>query len=879
MRGIGRVLVWLTVAALAGASGVKASASDALFWGQGDYFFGSGEILWTSLPRYGLAKTWMSHPSAVSVLALDTEHDHMYWTGPDSIYRANLDGTDIEAVAGSFSFSEGLALDIANRQIYWTSWGGEIRRINFDGTEEVQLRAEGERLYGLALDLANDKMYWAAGDRGIYRANLDGTDKRLLAAGGGEPLGVAVDPAGRMVYWTDYQEGSLKRIDVDGLGPVEEIYSGPGNRPIGIALDLVANKVYWTDWGTGWIRRAELDGSAVEPLFRAPGRAWGLALGPEPPRVPPDVRENPHFTIEPVVVSGLLVSDSRVEEVVTRLGIPALNEAGEVAFVALDNFSSSLWKSHATRSLRLVARTGDPLAGLSVGVELRYFQESPLLFNEAGEMALFGKLTQRVGGPRLHSDEVILGVDAAGAVRVLAREGDTAPDTTLGSLFATFLYADLHLNDSGQVAFSAGLSNAPGSSDVTTDNAGGIWTVSNGAAAQLALRAGDAAVGGPSGSVFRYLKRPFLTDLGQLTFSGGIRVGPGGVTAADDVGVWGVGASGALDLIAREGNPAPGASPGTIFKQFGTHSSNGLGQIAFVTTADGDGNSLTGIWGPDSDGNLALLVQRNGPAPGVEGGVFDSFYYDIVLNEAGDLLFRATLSGYRYGEQGLWRRRADGQISLLALFGEQAPDLPDGVVFDDIETPGFNEAGEVVFVSGLRSGDATEAIDTAIFFADAAGQVSLVARSGDGLEVAPDDVRGVYYLSLDPGVVSGDLTTGGFNERGQVAFRAVFFDDSAAIFLASPVPEPVVCMPSHFGDLNGDYIVNILDISLVASCMSDPSGSDACRLADVNCDGAIDGADLDYVASRHGQSACGIGWELVVAVPLLALARRRRVNR
>ncbi len=57
----------------------------------------------------------------------------------------------------------------------------------------------------------------------------------------------------------------------------------------------------------------------------------------------------------------------------------------------------------------------------------------------------------------------------------------------------------------------------------------------------------------------------------------------------------------------------------------------------------------------------------------------------------------------------------------------------------------------------------------------------------------------------------------------------------------------------HAFDLNGDGVINILDVSLVASCYGlDPATNPQCQVADVIGDGVIDIQDVSAVASCYG---------------------------
>ena len=134
-------------------------------------------------------------------LALDVAGGQIYWTGIDpeaeegGIYRANLDGSNVEALIAepehSIPFS--LALDVAGGQIYWTAWTaidpegfaeeGIICRANLDGSNVEALIAEHSIPGFLALDAAGGQIYWTATEGSIYRANLDGSNVETLITG------------------------------------------------------------------------------------------------------------------------------------------------------------------------------------------------------------------------------------------------------------------------------------------------------------------------------------------------------------------------------------------------------------------------------------------------------------------------------------------------------------------------------------------------------------------------------------------------------------------------------------------------------------------------------------------------------------------------
>jgi hypothetical protein len=237
--------------------------------------------------------------------AVDASEGWVYWVDRSigSIQRARSDGSQVEQVVTGLAFiipvqgrvvSGGLelALDVAGGKMYWSSLelaGSDavstIQRANLDGSNVEALVDAPVGASGIALDLSAGKVYWTVEDK-IQRANLDGSSPETVLAGLSAPLAIDLDvPAGKM-YWTF--SGGIRRANLDGTGS-EDLTAAAF--AFGIALDLDAGKMYWTDCELGdcAIRRANLDGSGVEELltdfpvdiFSAFGVGlWGIALDP-----------------------------------------------------------------------------------------------------------------------------------------------------------------------------------------------------------------------------------------------------------------------------------------------------------------------------------------------------------------------------------------------------------------------------------------------------------------------------------------------------------------------------------------------------------------------------------------------------------------------
>jgi len=126
-------------------------------------------------------------------LALDLTAEKMYWTDvlTDKIQRANFDGSGVEDLVTGQVFPQGIALDVSDNRMYWHN-GAYIWRARLDGTN-VQSLIRTDSAIGIALDLEDKKIYWTnAQDDKIQRADLDGTSVEDLVTGLDTPWGIVL---------------------------------------------------------------------------------------------------------------------------------------------------------------------------------------------------------------------------------------------------------------------------------------------------------------------------------------------------------------------------------------------------------------------------------------------------------------------------------------------------------------------------------------------------------------------------------------------------------------------------------------------------------------------------------------------------------------
>ena len=108
---------------------------------------------------------------------------HLYWAAGDSIWEANLDGTNPQVIVTGQQDPAGVAVNTSH--LYWTGSGdGTIWEANLDGTNPQAVVTGQNAPAGVAVDTSH--LYWT-GDGAIWEANLDGTNRRPSSPGSTMP--------------------------------------------------------------------------------------------------------------------------------------------------------------------------------------------------------------------------------------------------------------------------------------------------------------------------------------------------------------------------------------------------------------------------------------------------------------------------------------------------------------------------------------------------------------------------------------------------------------------------------------------------------------------------------------------------------------------
>lgn len=303
-----------------------------------------------------------------------------------------------------------------------------------------------------------------------------------------------------------------------------------------------------------------------------------------------------------------------------------------------------LWRQSGAGTEAL-ALEGDPAPGVAGG-DLVDFRGS--VINDLGVTLTWARVD--TVGRALYSF-------GDGPPVLVALEGDEAPGT--GAAFQTLTEntGELGINEAGEFAFRSGLDDGT-TAAFGPDGLGGT---------RVLLRSGDPAPDAPD-ALFSYPDDLALAADGSMVLEGYLEIGVGGVTNADDFGLWGTAGAGPLHLIAREGDRPAGLAEGARFAALQRWEVNATGEVIVSGTyfPPASGAAEDGLWHHDLYTGVTSLLLRKGDlfevAPGdvrtvlfVGAGIRGAGGGDgkgRAWNDAGQL---AASIGFEGGSRGLFR--------------------------------------------------------------------------------------------------------------------------------------------------------------------------------------------------------------------------------
>jgi hypothetical protein len=308
----------------------------------------------------------------------------------------------------------------------------------------------------------------------------------------------------------------------------------------------------------------------------------------------------------------------------SKFGEIALPDDRRLIFAATIKGASAdrdtgIWRETGSGSVAAVVREGDFISVNSLNRKVKTLA----LFGPSGKSTL----GQRIGFN--NSGDVIARVgfdDKSSAIVRFKNDGSKEVAMLTSSAVASLGNAQFKsfglpvVSDDGGSSVLAKLipnvGNTTPASDVIIAKRNAAGVISS-----VAQEGGEAP--GIAGSSFKSFSDPVGGDGDRFGFIGTLKAKAGGVTPADDTGVWRQLANGTLEGIAREGRPAPGVTNANFaaFKSLAWAKSG----AAFVATLKGTVKGAitpandTGLWVEDTDGTLRLAFQEGQSVPFTSG--------------------------------------------------------------------------------------------------------------------------------------------------------------------------------------------------------------------------------------------------------------------
>jgi hypothetical protein len=514
------------------------------------------------------------------------------------------------------------------------------------------------------------------------------------------------------------------------------------------------------------------------------------------------------------------------------------------------------------QTFRTVILSGQQIPGLPAGITFSGGDTLWPMIDQSGNVAFSASLSGGGGWAILQ--------DSAGTISKLVGYGDPEPGVagaTFSSVPQFWFYGS-----NGKIAFP---DTYPTPSGVWTTRTGslqlllqappykipatGVQTINGLGQTAVAARNGTAAIvsdrsgslqpvvsygdpiPGVAGATFDVVDPPLLTDQGKIVFAGGPSLGPGAGIYSDR--------SGALQPIVQFGSSQVS---GLTIRTYAGLAANTSAQVAFGADFNGGSSGIVSEGG----GSLHLVARQGDHAPGTPvGTTFRAVPLSgTAISANGTTVFGADVDepGVGGNPQGIWKE-SGGVLQKVAFQGDPAPGAPAGATFNSLDIPVVNSHGQVAFF-GDYNGEAKS--PGGVWEEDRSGQLQLVVRVGQQVQVAPGDIRTISSLELAQGPPYHPY--GSFlNDKGQVSFFAQFTDSTSGVFV-SPIT------PSFLkGDVDQNGVVNVADVSALMAALRDLNfyksnnglTVDTVKaVADINNSTNVDNADIQTLIVQLASS-------------------------
>lgn len=361
---------------------------------------------------------------------------------------------------------------------------------------------------------------------------------------------------------------------------------------------------------------------------------------------------------------------------------------------------------------------------------------------------------------------VTLSVCGAPTIQILGIEGGPAPG--FSDEWRSNGYRAPSLNNNGQVA-AAGFAERGTTGNI--EGAQALWLFEPDGGATLLAREGDTIPGTTANTELETIFTPAINDSGEILFQAHLinPSDPGDTTRREALIRAGQGTG--VQAILQQGDTftAPSGETGSIveFRGFWDLNESGIAtvQATIETPSTGSHGSPVLIDGV----SFTPQLFRDEPAPGFNDGTTTQGGGNASFNDNGELAYLTTIANVApgTGDLAIIGPTAQG-TGLIAQTFTAAPGFSDGTYLQTFWSPSTNNAGQTAFLSRVRIGSGTSAVDTYVVYRTDGTDMEVIARQGQSLQ------------GLLGGETLGRIRSTGvnINANGDVSFTAEILDAS-----------------------------------------------------------------------------------------------------
>jgi hypothetical protein len=620
----------------------------------------------------------------------------------DVVHRVNSAGVKTNLISTGLNTPEQAIAD-GNGNFYVADSGlGQVLRYPAAGGGPVQVGDAAPGVQSLAFDAAGTLYVACATDRTIRKLNAQNAFQIVVTLDANAALrGIAFGPDGHL-FVADNTVGPEQKSRIYDVNPAGtfSVFSDDVISPYGVAFDS-AGKLHASD--------ADKGGRIV--TFNPNGKSMDVSTGLGAVR---------GIGLDRANIASFLTSGGELRKVTGKTSSDSV--ATGLGDARLLTVRAPVTTVIAFKGKTLNQPNDDPAGGVISTMA------SPAI--GGGAVAFKGTLLpgSANGSVTAANSLAMWRTDANGALTLLARKGKSAPGLSGAELIAAL--SDPVVNHQGKVAFASSL--LIGTGDVKANNAKAVFSDATGTLAPV-LR-GSAPGFDPAVKFTSFGQVVLPNDAGPAVLA--TIAGPT-ITAANNLGLWSVDATGTAVLVVRKGDPVTFTDPVTLVQK--TRKIATLGLFTPTPFALGQGRHFGSgrkftMLAKFTDGYFAILLVQPGMVP-------------VVLAEKNGLV-GPTLAQAKFASFGSPCVSADA--SLFAFLGKLVPNVGPVTL--------LNAVGIFTQENGVNSKEAQKAFS------------------------APGVQNAVYSILGDPVMNAGGAFAFLGRMKPGVAFGGVLASDSAGIW-------------------------------------------------------------------------------------------------